>query len=296
MGMDYLREIGKRVILPIAIYKTLMFCEPNMDCYAANKSTQPAVQIVRPESERGYREINTIEELVNKLSPQEKAELERYERRFASKKSREAETAYWVFSPYIRDYEEAAKDFGLDPKLVVGQAAVENSNYKMILATSKRKGITPDQAYLSMESKAKAKGPFMIKKRTAQYEADMVVSKDIDYRTNPAEAARGAMKYLTGLMEEFGSIFLGLAAYNTGAGALRKHGVNRKYYLKTLALGLIYKNPEKYGITLQGREKGEDFTPPWIRKAMKRSLQKGKQAVQKNVPCKSVPYQVAYKK
>jgi len=284
MGMDYLRKIGKYTA-PFALALRLSLVEP---AYAA--ADIPAW------AEKGCREINTIEELVDKLSPQEKVELSRYERRFASRKSREAETSWWVVSPYVKDYEEAAKDFGIPPKLAVAQAAVENSDYKRILKESEKRNITPDKAYLSLESTAKAKGPFMIKKRTAQGEADMVVSGILDKRTDPVEAARGAMKYLTGLMEEFGSNLLGLAAYNTGPDALRKHGINRKYYLKILALGNIYNNPHKYGIRLQDRQKDSEFTPPWSRKAMKRPLQKGKQVPQNKVPRKSLQYQVAYKK
>ena len=167
MGMDCLRKIGNYVLAPAAFYLSLSLAEP---AYAAD---------IPAWTEKGCREINTIEELVDKLSPHEKAELRRYERRFASRKSREAETSWWVVSPYVKGYEEAAKDFGIDSKLAVAQAAVENSNYKAILKKSKEKGISPDQAYLSSQSKV-AKGPFMFRQLAAQKEADMVVSGILD--------------------------------------------------------------------------------------------------------------------
>ena len=41
---------------------------------------------------------------------------------------------------------------------------------------------------------------------------------------DPAQAVDGAARMLSGLIDQFGSVKLALAAYNAGAGAVKKYG------------------------------------------------------------------------
>jgi len=95
----------------------------------------------------------------------------------------------------------------------------------------------------------------------------------IDERRDPIKATHAAAKYLKKLYEEFDDWFLALAAYNAGElriwRAIKREGTRDYFKLKSLprqtrdyvptfmAGMLIAKNPEKYGLNGNGKEKWE---------------------------------------
>ena len=68
----------------------------------------------------------------------------------------------------------------------------------------------------SAVSPAGAKGLMQLMPATAR-------GLDVD-PMNPAQAVDGAARMLSGLVDQFGSVKLALAAYNAGAGAVKKYG------------------------------------------------------------------------
>ena len=102
----------------------------------------------------------------------------------------------------------------------------------------------------------------------------------IDERRDPVRSTDGAIRFLTYLHEQFGSLYLAAAAYNGGPGrvarglsryadqlegstgedrffALAEHSYlraeTRDYVPKMIAAALIAKDPRRYGITVESR-------------------------------------------
>ncbi|SNS66932.1 transglycosylase SLT domain-containing protein [Actinoplanes regularis] len=101
--------------------------------------------------------------------------------------------------PYADLFVQAGAKYGVSPKLLAAVAKVES-------------GYNPGAV-----SKAGAQGLMQLMPGTAK---GLGVRDAFD----PEQAVNGAAKMLNGLLKEFKSVPLALAAYNAGGGAVRKHG------------------------------------------------------------------------
>ncbi len=147
----------------------------------------------------------------------------------------------------------------------------------MIERILEEEGLPQDLIYLAQAesafkpaavSRARARGMWQfMAPRAREYGLD--ISWWIDERQDPEKATRAAAKHLKDLYEEFGDWHLALAAYNTGPGGvaraiertgfadfweLYKRNVlpreTRNYVPIILALSIIAKSPEKYGVSV----------------------------------------------
>ena len=100
--------------------------------------------------------------------------------------------------PWAAAIEKAAKDAGVDPKLVAAVAWTES-------------GFKPDAV-----SGAGARGLMQLMPGTAR-------GLGVD-PANPTQNLAGGARYLAEQLDRFGSVDLALAAYNAGPGAVAKHG------------------------------------------------------------------------
>ncbi len=144
----------------------------------------------------------------------------------------------------------------------------------MIRERLARAGLPQDLAWLPMiesgfvvraRSRAGAVGPWQFMKSTARHYG-LTVNRYLDQRRDPVAATEAAILFLQELYEEFGSWPLAVAAYNAGAGtvrkAMRKSGATtfweiaqtrylrtetKRYVPKLIAAIIIGKQPEKYG-------------------------------------------------
>jgi len=266
MGMDCLRKIGKYAAIPAAAI-SLYLAEPIY---------------TNSESAAHTREWNAyVTGLEEPFSPEDRLGIERFERKFAFE-SNQAELSWKVISPYVKRYKRLAREFGIPLYMGLGQAAAENSDYKAIAKRAEKLGISFDDAYRSMRSKAGAKGALMVRKLVAEKIGDLIVHKLKDDRENPEEVTRTGFKYLRSLKEEFGSWGPAYTAYWMGPTAMRKKGVNKEYFYKIAALAHIFEDPDEHGVTLKDRK--IEYSP-WKPKDQK--AQKGKPAPRKNVPVRT---------
>src|SRR4030042_1973605 len=118
MGMDCLRKIGKYALAPAAFYVGLSLAEP---AYTDNMSAAQA----------GERQVHYAKGLEDHSS-EEEMEIERLERRFALE-TNQAALSWRVISPYAEGYKRIAREFGMDPYMTLGQAAVANSSLKALM-------------------------------------------------------------------------------------------------------------------------------------------------------------------
>ena len=102
-------------------------------------------------------------------------------------------------SQYDGLIDSAAKEFGVDPKLIKAVIAAESSGKENAI------------------SNAGAKGLMQIMDTTAE-------ELGIQNVFNPTENINGGTKYLKNMIDKFGNTELGLAAYNAGAANIDKYG------------------------------------------------------------------------
>jgi membrane-bound lytic murein transglycosylase D len=144
-------------------------------------------------------------------------------------------------------------------------------------------GLPQDLTYLALiessydphaYSKAAAVGMWQFMARTAKG-VGLRVDWWVDERRDPVRATEGAVKHLSSLHDEFGSIFLSAAAYNGGSGRVNRgltrfasriddvegedrffalsdtkylRAETRDYVPKMIAAALVAKQPDKYGL------------------------------------------------
>ncbi|HEY6219919.1 MAG TPA: lytic transglycosylase domain-containing protein [Gemmatimonadaceae bacterium] len=157
----------------------------------------------------------------------------------------------------------------------------------MIESKLEERHMPADLVYLAMiesefnpnaTSPVKAKGLWQFMASTAR-QFGLVVRGKTDERTDPEKATDAALDYLNALHSEFGSWYLAAAAYNSGAGTVRKalRAVTGKttgsdsdffrilprlpketqdYVPKLIATAKIGNNPKQYGLS-GGEEGGE---------------------------------------
>ena len=159
----------------------------------------------------------------------------------------------------------------------------------MIRAKLQAAGLPGDLTYLALiesgynphaYSRAAAVGMWQMMTATARG-MGLRVDWWIDERRDPVRSTDGAIRFLTYLHEQFGSLYLAAAAYNGGPGrvarglsryadqlegstgedrffALAEHSYlraeTRDYVPKMIAAALIAKHPGRYGITIESRD------------------------------------------
>jgi peptidoglycan lytic transglycosylase D len=137
-------------------------------------------------------------------------------------------------------------------------------------------GLPEDLAYLAMIesgfnqrafSRAKAVGLWQFIKGTGK-QYNLRIDKYVDERRHAEKSTKAAVAFLSDLYADFGDWHLAVAAYNAGAGKIRRgmkryksndfwslaqhrylHMETKRYVPKLIAAILIAKNPEKYGFT-----------------------------------------------
>lgn len=151
----------------------------------------------------------------------------------------------------------------------------------------KEQGLPEDLAYLPLVesgyrihalSRARAKGVWQFMASTART-FGLRVDWVVDERRDPYKSAAAAAKYLKKLYEEFGDWYLALAAYNGGAGRLKRaikrlktkdffkiarhrwyiRRETRNYVPAFLAALIIAKDPENYGFTIEKNKEEKIF-------------------------------------
>jgi hypothetical protein len=162
----------------------------------------------------------------------------------------------------------------------------------MITAKLQERHMPADLIYLAMiesefnpnaTSPVKAKGLWQFMAATAR-QFGLTVAGKTDQRTDPEKATDAALDYLDALHSQFGSWYLAAAAYNSGAGTVRKalKAVTGKttgtdsdffrilsrlpketqdYVPKLIATAKIGNDPAKYGLTV-GESGGEVAPTP----------------------------------
>jgi len=152
---------------------------------------------------------------------------------------------------------------------------------EMIERIFREEGLPQDLIYLAQAessfkptalSRARARGMWQFMSFRGQ-EYGLRVSWWLDERQDPEKSTRAAARHLRDLYEEFGDWHLAMAAYNTGPGGvaraiertgyadfweLHKRNVlpreTKNYVPIILAMTIIAKNQEKYGIRVQPEE------------------------------------------
>lgn len=147
-------------------------------------------------------------------------------------------------------------------------------------------GLPEDLAYLAMiesgfsqraYSRAKAVGLWQFIKGTGK-QYNLEIDNYVDERRHAEKSTKAAVAFLSDLYADFGDWHLAVAAYNAGAGKIRR-GMNRyksndfwslaqhqylpmetkRYVPKLIAAIIIAKNPEKYGFTNISYETALDY-------------------------------------
>ena len=155
----------------------------------------------------------------------------------------------------------------------------------MIRAKMKAGGLPEDMYYLALVesgfdphaySKAAAVGMWQFMTSTARG-MGMRVDRWVDERRDPVRSTAGAVRFLRGLRDQFGSLYLAAAAYNGGPGRVSRglaryaddlentagddaffvlaekdylRNETREYVPQLIAAALIAKEPTRYGITI----------------------------------------------
>jgi membrane-bound lytic murein transglycosylase D len=158
----------------------------------------------------------------------------------------------------------------------------------MIRAKLQAAGLPGDLTYLALiesgynphaYSRAAAVGMWQMMTATAKG-MGLRVDWWIDERRDPVRSTDGAIKFLTYLHEQFGSLYLAAAAYNGGPGRVARglsryadklegstgedvffalaeekylRAETRDYVPKMIAAALIAKDPKRYGVTVERR-------------------------------------------
>jgi membrane-bound lytic murein transglycosylase D len=180
---------------------------------------------------------------------------------------------------YVRMFTGSAKD-RIAARLEVG------TRYEpMIRAKMRDGGIPEDMYYLALVesgfdanaySRAAAVGMWQFMTSTAR---DMGLRVDwwVDERRDPIKSTTAAVRFLKGLREQFGSLYLAAAAYNGGPGRIARgltryaddlegttgddlffalaekdylRNETREYVPQLIAAALIAKDPERYGMKI----------------------------------------------
>ena len=159
----------------------------------------------------------------------------------------------------------------------------------MIRATMRAGGLPEDMYYLALiesgydnnaYSRAAAVGMWQFMTSTARG-MGMRVDWWVDERRDPVRSTRAAVRFLKGMRDQFGSLYLAAAAYNGGPGRVARglaryaddlenakgddaffvlaekdylHNETREYVPQLIAAALIAKEPKRYGMTLHPRE------------------------------------------
>jgi membrane-bound lytic murein transglycosylase D len=120
------------------------------------------------------------------------------------------------------------------------------------------------------KSRVSAVGLWQFMKGTAK-QFGLAVNRNVDERRNPARSTDAALTYLSSLHDQLGSWYLAAAAYNSGAGTVRKalkkvtgrtegtdddffrimHALPKEtqdYVPKLIAAARVGNDPEKYGL------------------------------------------------
>ena len=155
----------------------------------------------------------------------------------------------------------------------------------MIRARMKAGGLPEDMYYLALiesgfnnnaYSKAAAVGMWQFMTSTAR-DMGMRVDWWVDERRDPVKSTGAAVRFIKGMKDEFGSLYLAAAAYNGGPGRVARglaryadevensqgedaffvlaekdylRNETREYVPQLIAAALIAKEPERYGMTL----------------------------------------------
>jgi len=155
----------------------------------------------------------------------------------------------------------------------------------MIRATMKAGGLPEDMYYLALVesgfdphaySRAAAVGMWQFMTSTAR-DMGLRVDRWVDERRDPVRSTAAAVRFIRGLREEFGSLYLAAAAYNGGPGRVSRglaryaddlegtpgddaffvlaekdylRNETREYVPQLIAAALIAKEPARYGMTL----------------------------------------------
>jgi membrane-bound lytic murein transglycosylase D len=155
----------------------------------------------------------------------------------------------------------------------------------MIRATMKAGGLPEDMYYLALVesgfdphaySRAAAVGMWQFMTSTAK-DMGLRVDRWVDERRDPIRSTAAAVRFIRGLREEFGSLYLAAAAYNGGPGRVSRglaryaddlegtpgddaffvlaekdylRNETREYVPQLIAAALIAKEPARYGMTL----------------------------------------------
>jgi membrane-bound lytic murein transglycosylase D len=159
----------------------------------------------------------------------------------------------------------------------------------MIRAKMKAGGLPEDMYYLALiesgfdnnaYSRAAAVGMWQFMTSTARG-MGMRVDWWVDERRDPVKSTWAAVRFIKGMRDEFGSLYLAAAAYNGGPGRVARglaryaddlentkgddaffvlaekdylHNETREYVPQLIAAALIAKEPKRYGMTLHPRE------------------------------------------
>ena len=155
----------------------------------------------------------------------------------------------------------------------------------MIRAKMKAGGLPEDMYYLALVesgfdphaySRAAAVGMWQFMTSTAR-DMGLRVDRWVDERRDPVRSTGAAVRFIRGLREEFGSLYLAAAAYNGGPGRVSRglaryaddlegtpgddaffvlaekdylRNETREYVPQLIAAALIAKEPTRYGMTL----------------------------------------------
>ena len=159
----------------------------------------------------------------------------------------------------------------------------------MIRAKFKAGGLPEDMYYLALiesgfdnnaYSRAAAVGMWQFMTSTARG-MGMRVDWWVDERRDPVKSTGAAVRFIKGMRDQFGSLYLAAAAYNGGPGRVARglaryrddlenakgddaffvlaekdylHNETREYVPQLIAAALIAKEPKRYGMTLHPRE------------------------------------------
>lgn len=159
----------------------------------------------------------------------------------------------------------------------------------MIRATLRAGGLPEDMYYLALiesgfnphaYSRAAAVGMWQFMTTTARG-MDLRVDWWVDERRDPVRSTEAAVRFLRGLSEQFGSLYLAAAAYNGGPGRIARgltryadelegtsgddmffalaekkylRNETREYVPQLIAAALVGKEPDRYALSIESRE------------------------------------------